>query len=126
VSTLADATAALDKVLSSVRDLPKLQLPVGGHEKLPEPQSSSGWVAAASSPGKQKKSDAGGGCGFVTRGRLSMSTRIILTALAFASALVLAPTPGHALRSTFPIPALPRCGILPFLLVDEAVVVNAF
>jgi hypothetical protein len=52
---LADATAALDKVAASVRDLPKLQLPVGGNEKLPEPRSSSGWVAAALLPGKQKK-----------------------------------------------------------------------
>jgi hypothetical protein len=43
---LADATAALDKVASSVRDLPKLQLPVGGSEKLPAPRRSSGWVAA--------------------------------------------------------------------------------
>ena len=42
---LADATAALDKVASSVRDLPKLQLPVGGSEKLPAPRRSSGWVA---------------------------------------------------------------------------------
>ena len=45
---LADATAALDKVASSVRDLPKLQLPVGGSEKLPAPRRSSGWVATAS------------------------------------------------------------------------------
>jgi hypothetical protein len=43
---LADATAALDKVASSVRDLPKLQMPVGGSAKLPPPRSSSGWVAA--------------------------------------------------------------------------------
>ena len=43
---LADATAALDKVASDVRDLPKLQLPVGGREKLPAPRRSSGWVAA--------------------------------------------------------------------------------
>ena len=43
---LADATAALDKVASSVRDLPKLQLPAGGREKLPAPRRSSGWVAA--------------------------------------------------------------------------------
>jgi hypothetical protein len=44
---LADATAALDKVAASVRDLPKLQLPVGGTEKLPAPRRSSGWVTAA-------------------------------------------------------------------------------
>jgi hypothetical protein len=43
---LAHATAALDKVASSVRDLPKLQLPVGGSEKLPASRRSSGWVAA--------------------------------------------------------------------------------
>ena len=43
---LADATAALDKVASSVRDLPKLQLPVGGNEKPPAPRRGSGWVAA--------------------------------------------------------------------------------
>jgi hypothetical protein len=42
---LADATAALDKVASSVRDLPKLQLPVGGSEKPPALRRSSGWVA---------------------------------------------------------------------------------
>ena len=53
---LADATAVLDKVASSLRDLPRLQLPVGGSEKLlPAPRSSSGWVAAASSSGKQKQ-----------------------------------------------------------------------
>jgi len=52
---LADATAALDKVTSSVRDLPKLQMPVGGSEKRPPPRSSSGWVAVASSSGKQKR-----------------------------------------------------------------------
>jgi hypothetical protein len=47
---LADATATLDKVTSSLRDLPKLQLPVGGSEKLlPAPRSKSGWVAGASS-----------------------------------------------------------------------------
>jgi len=45
---LADATATLDKVTSSLRDLPRLQLPVGGSEKLlPAPRSNSGWVAAA-------------------------------------------------------------------------------
>ena len=42
---LAGATAALEKVASGVRDLPKLQLPVGGREKLPTPRRS-GWVAA--------------------------------------------------------------------------------
>jgi hypothetical protein len=52
---LADATAALDKVASSVRDLPKLQMPVGGSEKRPPPRSSSGWVAVASSSWKQKR-----------------------------------------------------------------------
>ena len=51
---LADATAALDKVASSVRDLPKLQMPVAS-EKLPAPRSSSGWVAAAPSSGKQTR-----------------------------------------------------------------------
>jgi hypothetical protein len=50
---LADATATLDKVASSLRDLPRLQLPVGGGEKLPAPRSNSGWVAAASSSGKR-------------------------------------------------------------------------
>jgi hypothetical protein len=50
---LANATAALDKVASSVRDLPKLQMPVAS-EKLPAPRSSSGWVAALSS-GKQRR-----------------------------------------------------------------------
>jgi hypothetical protein len=44
----------LDKVASSVRDLPKLQIPVAS-EKLPAPRSSSGWVAAALSSGKQKR-----------------------------------------------------------------------
>jgi hypothetical protein len=43
---LAAATAALDKVASSVRDLPKLELSVRGSEKLPARRSSSGWVAA--------------------------------------------------------------------------------
>jgi len=53
---LADATATLDKVTSSLRDLPRLQLPLGDSEKLlPAPRSSSGWVAAASSSGKQKQ-----------------------------------------------------------------------
>jgi|SoimicMinimDraft_16_1059744.scaffolds.fasta_scaffold64378_1 hypothetical protein len=52
---LADATAALDKVASSVRDLPKLQMPVGDSEKRPPPRSSSGWVAVASSSRKQKR-----------------------------------------------------------------------
>ena len=52
---LADATAALDKVASSVRDLPKLQMRVAS-EKLPAPRSSSGWVAAALSSEKQKRS----------------------------------------------------------------------
>ena len=52
---LADATATLDKVASSLRDLPRLQLPVGGGEKLPAPRSSSGWVPAASLSGKQKR-----------------------------------------------------------------------
>jgi hypothetical protein len=52
---LADATAALDKVASSVRDLPKLQLSVGGSEKQPAPRSSSGWVAAEAPSGKQKR-----------------------------------------------------------------------
>jgi len=52
---LADATAVLDKVASSVRDLPKLQLPVGGNEKLPTPRSNSGWVAAAASPSRKQK-----------------------------------------------------------------------
>jgi hypothetical protein len=53
---LADATATLDKVTSSLRDLPRLQLPVGGSEKLlPAPRSNSGWVAAALSLGKQKR-----------------------------------------------------------------------
>jgi hypothetical protein len=53
---LADATATLDKVASSLRDLPRLQLPVGGSEKLlPVPRSNSGWVAAALSSGKQKR-----------------------------------------------------------------------
>jgi hypothetical protein len=52
---LADATAALDKVASSVRDLPKLQLPVGGSVKLPAPRSSSGWVATEAPSGKQKR-----------------------------------------------------------------------
>jgi hypothetical protein len=51
---LADATAVLDKVASDVRDLPKLQLPVGGSEKPPAPRSGSGWVAAAASR-KQKR-----------------------------------------------------------------------
>jgi hypothetical protein len=51
---LADATAALDKVASSVRDLPKLEMPVAS-EKLPAPRSSSGWVAAAWSSGKQRR-----------------------------------------------------------------------
>jgi hypothetical protein len=51
---LADATAVLDKVASSVRDLPKLQLPVGGSEKALAPRGSSGWVAVALS-GKQKR-----------------------------------------------------------------------
>jgi hypothetical protein len=51
---LADATAALDKVASSVRDLPKLQMPVAS-AKLPAPRSSSGWIAAALSSGKQKR-----------------------------------------------------------------------
>jgi hypothetical protein len=47
---LADATATLERVASSLRDLPKLQLPVGGSEKLlPAPRSKSGWVAGASS-----------------------------------------------------------------------------
>jgi hypothetical protein len=46
---LADATATLDKVASSLRDLPRLQLPVGSSEKLLAPRSISGWVAAASS-----------------------------------------------------------------------------
>jgi hypothetical protein len=52
---LADATAALDKVASSVRDLPKLQLPVGGSVKLPAPRSSSGWVATEAPSGKQER-----------------------------------------------------------------------
>ena len=52
---LADATATLDKVTSSLRDLPNLQLPVGGSERLPAPRGSSGWIAAASSSGKQKQ-----------------------------------------------------------------------
>jgi hypothetical protein len=53
---LADATATLDKVTSSLRDLPRLQLPVGGSEKLlPAPRSNSGWVAAELSSGKQKR-----------------------------------------------------------------------
>ena len=53
---LADATATLDKVTSSLRDLPRLQLPVGGSEKLlPAPRSNSGWVAAALSSGTQKR-----------------------------------------------------------------------
>jgi hypothetical protein len=53
---LADATAVLDKVASGVRDLPKLQLPVGGSEKLKlaAPRSNSGWVAAGSSSGKRR------------------------------------------------------------------------
>jgi 3-hydroxyisobutyrate dehydrogenase-like beta-hydroxyacid dehydrogenase len=51
---LADATAALDKVASSVRDLPKLQMSVAS-EKLPAPRASSGWVAVALSSGKQKR-----------------------------------------------------------------------
>jgi hypothetical protein len=50
---LADATAALDKVATSVRDLPKLQMPVA-IEKLPAPRSS-GWVAVALSSEKQKR-----------------------------------------------------------------------
>jgi hypothetical protein len=52
---LADATAALYNVASSVRDLPKLQMPVGNSEKLPPPRSSSSWVGAVSSSGKQKR-----------------------------------------------------------------------
>jgi hypothetical protein len=51
---LADATAALDKVASSVRDLPKLQMRVAS-EKLSAPRSSSGWVAVASSSEKHKR-----------------------------------------------------------------------
>jgi hypothetical protein len=52
---LADATAALDKVASSVRDLPKLQLPEGGSEMKLQAPRNSGWVAAGSSSGKQKR-----------------------------------------------------------------------
>jgi hypothetical protein len=51
---LAEATAALDKVASSVRDLPKLQMPVAS-EKLPTLRSSSGWIAVALSSGKQRR-----------------------------------------------------------------------
>jgi len=50
---LADAAAVLDKVASSVRDLPKLPLPVGDL-KIAAP-SNSGWVAVGSSLGKQKQ-----------------------------------------------------------------------
>jgi hypothetical protein len=46
---LADATAAW------TRWRPVCELPVGGGEKLPLPRSSSGWIGAASSSGKQKR-----------------------------------------------------------------------
>jgi hypothetical protein len=53
---LADATATLDRVASSLRDLPRLQLPVGGSENLlPAPRSNSGWVAGASSSASEAR-----------------------------------------------------------------------
>jgi hypothetical protein len=51
---LANATAALDKITSSVRDLPKLQMPVGGSAKLLPSRSSSGWVATDFSPRRMR------------------------------------------------------------------------
>ena len=52
---LEDATATLDKVAASLRDLPKLQMPVSGSEKPPAPRSTSGWVATARPPQRRTK-----------------------------------------------------------------------
>jgi hypothetical protein len=52
---LADATAALDKVTASLRDLPKLEMPADSTKKLSAPRSSSGWVAALSSKPRQRR-----------------------------------------------------------------------
>jgi hypothetical protein len=43
---LADATAALDVLTSSVRDLPPLELPVAGAEKLSRQEARSAWTSA--------------------------------------------------------------------------------
>ena len=51
---LADATAVLDTVTSMVRDLPTLELPVGGGETLHH-GTTIGWTGAASSAAKQKQ-----------------------------------------------------------------------
>ena len=52
---LEDAIATLEKVAASLRDLPKLQMPVGGSEKQPAPRSTSGWVATARPPKQRTK-----------------------------------------------------------------------
>lgn len=52
---LADATAALDTVTLGVRDLPKLELRVGGGDKLHGRGPTLGWTGAASSSRKQKQ-----------------------------------------------------------------------
>ena len=52
---LADATAALDMVTLSVRDLPTLELRVGGQETLHGRGPTLGWTGAASSSRKQKQ-----------------------------------------------------------------------
>jgi hypothetical protein len=52
---LADATAVLDTVTSMVRDLPTLELPVGGGETLHHRGTTIGWTGAASSAAKQKQ-----------------------------------------------------------------------
>ncbi len=52
---LADATASLDKLTLSLRDLPPLELPTGGGERLQRHEPRSSWTSAALSSGKQKR-----------------------------------------------------------------------